>query len=358
MRCNSSKPINTLRLNLLMSCFVTHNRKKIQGDRLKEFIATIHSYGKIKFEKVFLFIKIDTDISLYKDEIEGIARASLDYKKIHIIFDRIIAKTDWQNFFSGQIDGGDLWWFTQNDDHVYINNDRDYFEYLLTRLNSTSGPASIYLSHWPEILRLASNQKSLKLINGVAEFRGVLLDSIQIFNESMLKFIFYKLDWPSETMNRIDTVGVSDNIIPTGIISSVSGELPSILVPLKELCRKFRGYDHVGLEYPAKLRFLPAVMPVQLDKESLLKYVTANHFSSWVGDNNSSVSSDILQELLLVNGDNLNLNAQKLKHDEFYLKIYKFIRRKSYYLRNISLFVERALLSLHHFLNLIVLKRK
>ena len=118
-------------LNLVISCFVTHQRSKVQKSRIKQFLATLHSYSRIKWNNVYLFIKLDVDVAHYKYEVEYFVRSSFDFQSLEIKFDRIISKKEWQIFFSNKTTGDALWWFTQNDDHAYLNSDSSYFNDLL-----------------------------------------------------------------------------------------------------------------------------------------------------------------------------------------------------------------------------------
>ena len=329
-----------VKLNLVLSCFITHKRDKFQGSRIKEFLSTLHSYGNIAWNNVYLFIKLDTDLSHYEAEVEYIARAALNYKCIDIKFERITTKVEWQDFFNTKLGSDQLWWFTQNDDHPYLNKDALFFKKILFHLSNQGNPSSIYLSHWPEILRVASNQQYKVIDESLLEFRGLLLDSIQIFNEQMIFYIFYQLDWPPGNLNRIDSLIISNNIADGGI--SLESHSQTILVPLKELCRKFIGYDHVKLNFPTKLTFFPAIRPVLYDDKNLLRYVTADHVSAWAKKNIHQLSNEIIKYILLNNGTG---NCVSSRHSKvpFITKKINMLRERSYYFLNIFLFPKRIL---------------
>lgn len=283
-------------LRFVLSCFVTHDRPLIQGNRFDQFLATLKSYEKIRFKSAHLFITLDGDIEHRWPELENMARLVFRDCDFEIHDQRITSRVDWQNFFAGKLGNNDVWWFSQNDDHPFVCNDLNYFLKLLQELKDEDTPSSIYLSHWPEMLSLSSKLGGKIKSETCVQFEGTLLDAIQIFNEPLIEKIFWNIEWRRSIINRIDTLAISKNINPSAESVDINHQL--IKVPLMEICRKFIGYAHVNLEYDAALTTVPHVLDFEYDQAELIRYVSAPHNSAWHSGRSHPVDQSYLDKIL------------------------------------------------------------
>ena len=116
--------------------------------------------------------------------------SNLPADKIHIIYDIYNKQNQWtyvMNILMKKHGPDELVWFTQNDDHVFI----DFNMYILNEgleilKNDKNKHKSIYFSHWPEILKMSGKFEEPIVIGNYINFKRTMLDSIQIFNLNYL----------------------------------------------------------------------------------------------------------------------------------------------------------------------------
>ena len=90
-------------------------------------------------------------------------------------------------------------------DHPFIDLDTELiYEGLRLLEEEPNEYASIYLSHWPEILKLAGKNAEPERKGSYISFDGTLLDSIQILTPRLFQYIFTELDWEGKSFKRID----------------------------------------------------------------------------------------------------------------------------------------------------------
>ena len=98
---------------------------------------------------------------------------------------------------------------------------------------------TLYLSHWPEIVRVSGSNREYQINGNYIIFNCTLVDSIQIFNLKYLYHIIVETIWTDPNYTRIDFV----------FPQIFNGERKQTLfASLKEQCRKFDGYDHVQMD--------------------------------------------------------------------------------------------------------------
>jgi hypothetical protein len=256
----------------------------------------LESYRKIPFTEVYLFIKLDPEFLLegqyfYENDLSeylyGIF-TDLSKDKIHIVHTRYVSQVEWKPFIIELFDkhgANESVWFTQNDDHIFIDFNTDVLTEGLTHLESDSSRhKSIYISHWPEILKLSGRQQEPVLVNNYVKFNLSLLDSVQIFNMQLLYDIFVQHQWKQNHI-RIDPILLE-------ICNQIYIDDPlrqTIYVPLRELVRHFDGYGHVHMSLDdCPCLHLPN-NTFSYSKDELVKKMTAKHWSPWTDNNNFSI---------------------------------------------------------------------
>lgn len=336
-------------MNLVMSCFITHERYGNKLNRYDVFISTINSYSKLKFKNVYLFIMLDWDLKHKKNELEKICRTLLKYDDFKIVFKRLTTKEEWADFLQGKLENDCLWWFSQNDDHPLICSDLKYLTTLLNVLSCTTKPASIYLSHWPEMIAMVEKLKNeVEFQPTHFELNGTMLDSIQVFNSNMMKSIFFDFDWPVQAVNRIDTLAISQNFLENAPAQNPICQ--TILVPKMEICRKFMGYGHVNFEYDAGLTIIPSVYNPITDKTDLINYLTARHYSAWQRGYSETPNANILGEVLEVHNHLRGNESHQIESQPSLKFKLDVLLRKSYILANIKYKIKKAKFRVANFL--------
>lgn len=148
--------------------------------------------------------------------------------------------------------------FLQNDDHVFVNFDADVVLEGLQLLQADTHPyKAIYMSHWPELLKLSGKLHTQERAgNNYVRFIGTLSDTVQIFNVGYLYHVIEERPWVVPRYNRVDGALVQCQIanyptepLPSDGYNGWTAEgLEHIYVPLRELFRHYDGYGHVGMD--------------------------------------------------------------------------------------------------------------
>jgi hypothetical protein len=271
---------------LILSCFITTNPLN-RYDRLDIFKYTLLSYKNLPFEELFFFILLDNIFIHRKKELENYIYTTfshIDNTKIYLEFNRYSVQSDWIHFFiklNKKYDENQLIWFTQNDDHVFIDFNLDILNEGLELLKKEKNDhKSLYFSHWPEILKYSGKYESPTLIGNFIKFNMTNLDSIQIFNLKYLNFIFLEHKWKSNHI-RIDTI--LDELVNFPGQENTLKQV--IYVPLRELVRHFDGYFHVNMDSKACPPLIYPKNTFEYTEEILRKKMTPYHSSPWTHNN-------------------------------------------------------------------------
>ena len=157
---------------LLLSSFVTNQRGHNRYSRIDIFRYMLYSYRNIPFTEIYLFILLDNEFLHVKNELTNFIYsnfANLKQDHIHITFDRYYQQQQWVPFITNlqnKHGENELVWFTQNDDHVFVDFNMDILNEGLELLKLESNDhKSIYFSHWPEILKMSGKYQTPILIN-------------------------------------------------------------------------------------------------------------------------------------------------------------------------------------------------
>jgi hypothetical protein len=282
---------------LILNAFITNIRNRSNRyPRIDVFKYALYSYRNIKFKEVYFFIKLDDNYLEQTDNLLNFIYSVfsyLDKKDIHVTFNRLSIQSEWCSLIDSLYDklgGNEPILFLNNDDHVFVDYDNKLLEEGLNILsNDTSLHKSIYISHWPEIIKLSGKYNIPERVGNFINFKLTLLDSIQIFNLEFLKYILVTYTWKREHP-RIDDL--LNEITNTDILPCEYNTLSqTIYVPLKELFRKFDGYSHVGISHDCP----PLVLPCNIfyyDVNTLISKITAAHISPWTVNNTFNIPKE------------------------------------------------------------------
>lgn len=282
---------------LLLSTFVTNHRLVRQNrySRIDIFKYMLESYKKLPFTEVYLFVKLDNEFLLPgqyfhdNDITEYLYNifSHLEKDKVHIVLDRYTSQDKWIPFFNDLMEKhgpNESIWFTQNDDHIFIDYNTDVLlEGLELLKNEKNKYKSLGYSHWPESIKLIGKSPDYTRIGNYIRINVSALDSIQIFNLQLLYYIFVDYKWKKEYY-RIDDLMFGE--ILNGVNDMINNKLSQVIyIPLKELCRHFDGYDHVFMDRDACPPLELPTNTFEYSKDSLIKKMTAEHHSYWTANN-------------------------------------------------------------------------
>jgi len=283
---------------LIINAFITDSRwRGNRYPRIDVFKYTISSYKKIIFSDVYLFIQLDDNYVSHKDNLilffyEQFINTQRD--RIHIVFERLYTQEQWKLLITQlykERGGNEHVLFLNNDDHVFIDYDTKLLDEGLDLLSKdTSLHKTIYISHWTEIIKLSGKYGTPQKIDNYINFQLTILDSIQIFNLMFLYDMLVLYKWKSHH-TRIDSLvnELSDQPCPCN--NNILCQ--KVYVPLKELFRKFDGYNHVGIRHTNPLN-LPC-NKFMYDRNTLVSKMTEYHNSAWTQGNHFTIPSEWIE---------------------------------------------------------------
>lgn len=300
-------------MDLLLSVFITHQRATIQNryNRLDIFKYTLESYSQIKWDNIYLFIELDTEFLERKYELEQYINTIFKSTNINLKFYRITKQKIWQDLFKEIYNSNEdrLVFFTQNCDHIFIDFNLDILNEGITLLknDTISKYKTLYMSHWPEILRLSGKFNNQEYVGNYIKFTATLLDSTQIFNLNYLKYLLTELDWCNKEFTRIDPLIQQESLwnykINTAAPPYTYENLQTIYVPLRELCRKFNGYAHVHMRTDELAEFPALKLPKELNNfyytiDQLIDKINVGHMSPWTYNNIFIIPQEIENKII------------------------------------------------------------
>lgn len=254
------RPHCPISMDLLLSTFITNKRSRgNRYSRLQVFRHAMRSYFDLPIHAFYLFIQLDVEFRSQRQSLEDELTSSLGSRIQHLEFTRILTQAKWKWLMSSigsDNHSGRLVFFLQNDDHVFIDADTSLLCRGLKLLHSeTSKFKTLYMSHWPEALRLTGKVSPPQRIGGFVRTNLTMVDAVQVFNLGFLHHIFVELEWPQGLqVGRIDRLIMQRAVWGTFARSllrtaDTENSLQAFFVPLRELCRKFDGYMHVGIPF-------------------------------------------------------------------------------------------------------------
>ena len=309
-------------MDLLLSVYITHNRTQQRPennrfDRLDILMATLSSYSKIDcWQNIHLYIELDAEFANRKDEFKNHVNHLFGKYNVNLNFFRMTRQAEWRAFMKEHYseDTDRLVWFSQCDDHVFIDVDQTILnEGLdLLRKDTKSSFKTLYYSHWPEILRLSGKLGNQQRVGNYIKFNATLLDAIQIFNLNYLKYLFTVRDWQGREYKKIDSLILQPNIWSNPLspynygghlIGSFEGNLQTIYVPMRELVRHFDGYSHVFMRTDENAEFPALKLPIESNiikysPTSLIRKLHVPHVSPWTDGNTFQIPDEWIDTVI------------------------------------------------------------
>lgn len=299
-------------VDLLMSVFITSKRAQVRWnvgnryDRLDVFKNTLESYSRMKWEKVNLFVELDSEFKHRETELKEFVMALFGTEGVSIQFKRFLMQEEWKSFFSAEYPSSEdrLVWFSQCDDHPFIDINLDIvnegFEHMR---NDPARFKTLFYSHWPEILRLTGKLNTHERVGNYVKFRCTLIDAIQVFNLNYLKYLFTELDWRGKAFKKIDNLILQRAIwCDPKRLRDRDGhyyidDLQTVYVPLRELARHFDGYSHVWIKDGDKDEFPLLKLPFYTNvydrsPQMIKRQMQVPHTSEWTEGNTFTVPDE------------------------------------------------------------------
>ena len=314
-------------MDLILSTFITHKRSRPNRfDRLHVFRYAMRSYFRLPVRRFYLFIELDVEFRSQRDALAEELTSHLGGRLQRLEFTRMLTQESWRPFMDSIGSGihpGRLVFFLQNDDHVFIDVDTSVLCRGLTLLHSEpSRFKSLYMSHWPEALRLSGKVSPPRRVESLVRTELTMLDAVQVVNLGFLHHIFVELRWPPGlSVKRIDTLvrqravwGRNASLLP-GLDTYSETSMQAFYVPLRELCRKFDAYHHVGIPFETvsqlKLNHTRLVRSAGVLRQVMLAAQThlRNRHDPWSAGNTFSIPAEWVSVMLKLYGVEGNMTC-------------------------------------------------
>jgi len=217
----------------------TYQRGRLQPfGKIDIFKYMLSSLKIVSWSKVIIYCDVDEPLQHRQKELFDYIKET--FPGCSLYNKRNGTQAQWQNAMQEvmEVKSTNLVWFCCNDDHIFMDRDLNIINEFRNRHNDTKEAVSLYFSHWPELLKIASSHPT-KLDNTFIKFEWQNIDSIQLLSKKILYHWWFKEDYGVNTfMGRSDWVrGIHCRSIPT-----------TYHLPFKEIVRHFDGYGHVGID--------------------------------------------------------------------------------------------------------------
>lgn len=242
---------------LLCNTFITETRPTIgKGFVFRENLKSFNNFDIFKYslaslaaaypwKKVIFFIELDECYRHRKKELDEFINQEFGFNErcpIMIFPFRNNHQDNWKSTYDLLDD--DLIWFYCNHDHIFIDTNQDYLKQLVDEMRGQK-MCSLAFSHWPECIRTAKsggtakpfNPESYQIHENHLSVENYSFDSIQIITKDLYHAWWFEGDFNHIKLPRPDYFGI-------GLAEIKPLPLHKQIIPLKELCRHFDGYQH------------------------------------------------------------------------------------------------------------------
>jgi hypothetical protein len=239
---------------LFVNTFITNDKPNFKlsyqrgnlhtDDKLDILKYSLYSFSKAyKWSKVILYIELDGN---YKDSGPELEKYCLElFNGVDIIYKhkRNECQSDWKQSY--ELLDDNLIWYYCNHDHIFFDDNTSYLEELVEIMKDEE-LCSLQFSHWPENIRTAKiggvappkDPKTYQIHNNHISIVSDNFDSIQIITKELYRRWWFEGEFNHIKLPRPDFFGI-------GLAEIKPVPYHKVIIPLKELCRHYDGYQHV-----------------------------------------------------------------------------------------------------------------
>ncbi len=187
------------------------------------------------WKRVILYISLDTMYQDRQQELEDFINEEFKDFPLILRWNRNEYQNSWKRTYEDIND--DLIWFYCNHDHIFIDSSQDYLKLLVEEMRKEE-LCSLQFSHWPESIRTAKKFSNYKIHDNYISIENAGFDSIQIITKELYRRWWFEGEFNNIKLPRPDYFGI-------GLAEIKPVPTHKVILPLKELCRHFDGYQHV-----------------------------------------------------------------------------------------------------------------
>jgi hypothetical protein len=187
------------------------------------------------WSKVILKISLDDCYKSRQDELEQFIKREFSQFNLVLEWQRSECQNDWKRDY--ELLDDNLIWYYCNHDHIFFDSSKDYLAELVDTMKDEE-LCSLQFSHFPENIRTAKTNPKYTIHNNHISFESINFDSIQIITKELYRRWWFEGEFNHIKLGRPDFFGI-------GLAEIKPMPTHKLIVPLKELCRHFDGYQHV-----------------------------------------------------------------------------------------------------------------
>lgn len=232
---------------LFINVAITEKRlgpfRPTRNNRVDIFKYCLSSLSVLPWDEVFIHYVFYDDENLKdrKNELENYIQQEYKNHKLNLYNSRSTKQSEWKQALQPILDAPkNAVWYMCNDDHIFLDSNINTILSARQIIENSSDNIAMYISHWPEMLKMAQKQNNGKQINQYFQsWEAVNHDSLIFCHKRILEEWWFHHDYGDRYMPRSDPFAEAP--------SSVIGPPIKMLVPIREQCRHFEGYPHIGI---------------------------------------------------------------------------------------------------------------
>jgi hypothetical protein len=221
------------------------------NDRMDVFKYMLSSYSAMSeiVTKFFFYIEISPEFSHRQAELNTFIQENFCMDIVDLNWFRLNSFSEWR-FLYEKLDSQDdnIIWQGYNDDHIFIDSSLEILKEGIKILeNDEDELASIYYSHWPEVIKMADHLSGdlVSDSSSFVKFSWVNYDSATIIKKERFRRYWFDTQ-ESERHPETGSLWFRTDHFANEPFPDFHPMVSNFYVPTKELVRHFDGYSHVG----------------------------------------------------------------------------------------------------------------
>jgi hypothetical protein len=231
---------------LFCNTFITEAKPFGKGNVVRDNLKSFNNLDIFKYSlaslaiaydwsKVILKISLDDCYKHRQDELEQFIKDNFSQFNLVLTWQRSEYQNDWKQDY--ELLDDNLIWYYCNHDHIFFDSSKDYLSELVDEMKDEE-LCSLQFSHWPENIRTAKKNPNYIIHNNHISFDSINFDSIQIITKELYRRWWFEGEFNHIKLGRPDFFGI-------GLAEIKPMPMHKVIVPFKEICRHFDGYQHV-----------------------------------------------------------------------------------------------------------------
>ena len=320
---------------LFCNTFITEAKPFGKGNVVRDNLKSFNNLDIFKYSlaslaiaydwsKVILKISLDDCYKHRQDELEQFIKDNFGQFNLVLTWQRSEYQNDWKQDY--ELLDDNLIWYYCNHDHIFFDSSKDYLTELVNEMKDEK-LCSLQFSHFPENIRTAKKNPNYIIHNNHISFDSINFDSIQIITKELYRRWWFEGEFNHVKLGRPDFFGI-------GLAEIKPMPMHKVIVPLKELCRHFDGYQHV--QPIIDNNQCPAIdIPIRFFENDIkIRYGYGDYKEGWINinpKNNNYYAYDVsgtdykftLNDLPLIWKDKISIIDSNIEIDEEEMLTYR-----------------------------------